>query len=140
MTRPLGHLDRFGVVVGDLDAAMAAYARVFGIRRFDLCRLDGRPVALGSSSTLRLERVEGNGGNDVVGQFSDRRGEGVRHAVFAPQGAEGVAALIEQAAAGDVPVVVDGDRACVSRRADFGDLALPVQSAPRPVVGQRHFN
>lgn len=140
MTLPLGHFDRFGVVVRDLDAAMAAYARVFGIRRFDLCRIDGRPVALGSSGTLRLELVEGSGGNDVVGQFSDRRGEGMSHAVFAPQGADGVAALIKQAAAGDVPVAVDGDRACVGRRADFGGLALLVQSAPPPVVGQRHFN
>lgn len=140
MSLRLGRFDRFGVVVRDLDAAMAACARVFGIRRFDLCRMDGRPSALGSSGALRLELVEGSGGGDTVGEFSDRRGEGMSHAVFVPPGADGVAALIEQAAALDVPLAISGGRIAVGERADFCGLAVLAESAPPPVLGQKNFS
>ena len=84
MSLPLGHFDRFGMVVGNLEAAMKAYAQVFGIRQFDLCEVDGRPAALGGFGSLRLELIEGSSGGDVCGEFFDRRGEGMSHAVFMP--------------------------------------------------------
>lgn len=49
-----GDFDRFGMIVRDLSAAMSAYARVFGIREFDLCEIHGRPAALGGLGSLRL--------------------------------------------------------------------------------------
>lgn len=140
MSLPLGSFDRVGMVVRNLEAAMTAHAQVFGIRQFDLCEIDGRPAALGSRGKLKLELIEGSSGNDAVGEFSDRRGEGMSHAVFTLPGSDAIAALVEQAAARDIAVQADGDRLAVGRRADLGGLALLVQPTAPRLVGRRRYD
>lgn len=135
-----GDLHRFGMIVRDLPAAMAAYARVFGIRTFDLCEIDGRPAALGGLGSLRLELIEGSGGGDVCGEFFDRRGEGMSHAVFARRGPHSLAQVAERARACGLAVEPGEQRLTVASRAQLGGLAIAVEHAPPRVLDQRSFN
>jgi methylmalonyl-CoA/ethylmalonyl-CoA epimerase len=140
MSLSLGRFNRFGMVVGNLEAAMQAYAQVFGIRQFELCRIDGRPAALGGFASLRLELVEGSPGGDVLGEFFDRRGEGMSHAVFVPDRDDAQEQLAGQAVALGMGVESSGDRLTIASRAQLGGLALVAQSAPLPVCGRRSFH
>ena len=139
MSLPLGRFERFGMVVGNLEAAMKAYAQVFGIRQFELCEIDGRPAALGGFGSLRLELIEGSTGGDVLGEFFDRRGEGMSHAVFVPDRDDAQEQLAGQAVALGMGVEISGDRLTLASRAQLGGLALVAQSAPSPVCGRRSF-
>ncbi len=139
MSLPLGRFDRFGMVVGNLEAAMKAYAQVFGIRQFGLCQIDGRPAALGGFGSLRLELIEGSAGGDVLGEFFDRRGEGMSHAVFMPDKDDTHERIAQRATALDLGVEINGDRLTVASRAQLGGLALVAQSAPPSIHGRRTF-
>lgn len=139
MTLPLGNFDRFGMVVGNLDAAMKAYAQVFGIRQFDLCEVDGRPAALGGFGSLRLELIEGSSGGDVVGEFFDRRGEGMSHALFVPEKDHSLERIAERATALGLGAETGPHRLTIASRHQLGGLALVVQSARPPIQGQRTF-
>lgn len=139
MSLPLGRFDRFGMVVGNLEAAMKAYAQVFGIRQFELCEVDGRPTAVGGFGSLRLELMEGSSGGDVYGEFFDRRGEGMSHAVFMPDKNHGIERVAERAKALDLGVETSHDRLTIASRARLGGLALVAQSAPPRIHGQRTF-
>jgi hypothetical protein len=118
---------------------MKAYAQVFGIRQFELCQIDGRPAALGGFGSLRLELIEGNTGGDVLGEFFDRRGEGMSHAVFMPDQDDAHERIAQRATALDLGVEINGDRLTVASRAQLGGLALVAQSAPPSIHGQRTF-
>ncbi|MGE0809509.1 MAG: VOC family protein [Immundisolibacter sp.] len=135
-----GDFDRFGVIVRDLPAAMAAYARVFGIREFDLCEIDGRPAALGGLGSLRLELIEGSGGGDVCGEFFERRGAGMSHAVFAGRGREPLARVAERAIAHRLAVEPSSARLTIASRAQLGGLAIAVEQVPPQVLGRRSFS
>jgi catechol 2,3-dioxygenase-like lactoylglutathione lyase family enzyme len=139
MTLPLGQFERFGMVVADLEQAMTAFARVFGIRQFDLCTLAGRPAALGGFGTLRLELLEGTSGTDVCGEFFERRGQGMSHAVFVPDD-DDHEALLQRAAALDVTVEAGADRLTFATRGHLGGLALVAQLAPDVFTDQRRFS
>ena len=139
MTLPLGNFDRFGMVVGNLEAAMKAYAQVFGIRQFDLCEVDGRAAALGGFGSLRLELIEGSSGGDVCGEFFDRRGEGMSHAVFVPDHNHSIERIAERATALNLGVETGQHRLTIASRAQLGGLALVAQSAPPSIYGRRTF-
>ncbi len=139
MTLPLGRFNHFGMVVGNLETAMDAYARVFGIRQFALCELAGRPAALGGFGSLRLELIEGSSGGDVYGEFFDRRGEGMSHAVFAPDDGS-TDALIQRATDLGLAVEPSEGRLSFTSRAQLGGLALVTQLLPPRVRGQRAFD
>jgi hypothetical protein len=140
MSLSLGRFNRFGMVVGNLEAAMKAYAQVFGIRQFELCQIDGRPAALGGFGSLRLELIEGSAGGDVLGEFFDRRGEGMSHAVFMPDQDDTFERIAQRAAALHLGVEISGDRLTIASRAQLGGLALVAQSAPLPICGRRSFH
>jgi hypothetical protein len=134
-----GRFDRFGVVVRKLDAAMAAYARVFGIREFALCEIDRRPAAIGGLGSLRLELIEGSGGRDVCGEFFDRRGEGMSHAVFLPEINDTAAAIAARAATLEIPVDAGPQRLYLATREQLSGLALAVDLREPPLRGHRQF-
>ena len=135
-----GDFDRFGMIVRDLPAAMAAYARVFGIREFALCEIDGRLAAIGGLGSLRLELIEGGSGGDVCGEFFDRRGEGMSHAVFAPRGKDTLALIAERASARGLVVEQGSERLTIGSRAQLGGLAIAVEHIPGRLLGRRSFN
>lgn len=139
MSLPLGRFDRFGMVVGNLEAAMKAYAQVFGIRQFGLCEIDGRPAALGGFGSLRLELIEGSAGGDVLGEFFERRGEGMSHAVFMPNKDDTHERIAQRATALDLGIETRHDRLTIASRAQLGGLALVAQSAQPAIHGQRTF-
>lgn len=134
-----GRFDRFGMVVRNLDAAMAAYAQVFGIRDFALCEFDGRSVAIGGLGSLRIELIEGSAGRDVCGEFFDRRGEGMSHAVFVPEINGAAPAIAARAAALEVPVDAGSQRLYLATREQLGGLALAVDLREPLVRGHRQF-
>jgi catechol 2,3-dioxygenase-like lactoylglutathione lyase family enzyme len=140
MSLQLGDFDRFGMVVDDLEAAMHAYARVFGIRQFDLCDIGGRPAALGGDGSLRLELIEGSGGGDVVGEFSARRRCGMSHAVFKPAPGDGLEHIASRAATHDLAAEAAGDRLTLASRDVLGGLALVAEAAPPPISDRRLFD
>ncbi|MGK2941722.1 MAG: VOC family protein [Immundisolibacter sp.] len=139
MTLPLGKFERFGMVVADLEPAMTAFARIFGIRQFDLCELAGRRAALGGFGSLRLELLEGTPGTDVCGEFFGRRGQGMSHAVFLPDEHDHTL-LLERAEALDVAVEADKDRLTFATRGQLGGLALVTQLTPEVFTDRRRFS
>jgi methylmalonyl-CoA/ethylmalonyl-CoA epimerase len=89
-----------GVAVGDLDEAIATYARLFGARlehRADVPDqgLEAASVLVGAS---RIELLATAGEDTPVGRFLDKRGPGMHHIAF--EVADVAAALEELAAAG----------------------------------------
>lgn len=139
MSLPLGRFDRFGMVVRHLDAAMKAYAQVFGIRQFDLCEIGGRPAALGGFGSLRIELLQGSSGGDVYGEFFDRRGEGMSHAVFEPARNTSLEQVAQDASRLGLDTETGDGRLNIASRAQLGGLALAVQSTAPRILGQRHF-
>lgn len=140
MSLQLGDFDRFGVVVDDLEAAMQAYARVFGIRQFDLCNIGGRQAAIGGAGSLRLELIESSGGSDVIGEFSARRRCGMSHAVFRLAPGDTGERLASRAAAQQLAVETAGGRLTFASRDVLGGLALVAEAAPPVIHGQRVFD
>lgn len=140
MTLQLGNFARFGMVVRDLRDAMAAYARVFGIRQFDLCEIDGRPAAVGGLGSLRIELIEGSGGRDVCGEFFDRRGAGMSHAVFTVQRGDDLASVADRAGAFGLPTETGANRLNLACRGQLGGLALVVESASPAVHDRRTYH
>lgn len=94
---PVDHLQRIGIVVAHLEAAVCAYAEVYGIDRWEITNVDdrslrssaahGRPVehtyrvARGENParTLRFELVEPGRGESSFREFLATKGPGVHH-------------------------------------------------------------
>jgi methylmalonyl-CoA/ethylmalonyl-CoA epimerase len=88
-------LHRLGVIVKDLRASAEEFSRFFGIKYWDIHRIDrrrlsharlrGQPVqhsylsAVGSTSGVALELVQPLDGDSVFSEFLERRGEGMHH-------------------------------------------------------------
>jgi methylmalonyl-CoA epimerase len=73
-----------GIAVGDLDAAIETYARLFGAVVEDRAQLDDQGVEAVSLQvgSGRLELLAPLGAETPVGRFLARRGPGLHHVAF----------------------------------------------------------
>ena len=96
----LGRLDHLGQVVDDLDAAIADYQRIFGMRVTLREELDAQAVeaAMLQAGNCRVELIRPTDPEGPVARFLEARGPGMHHIAFAVP--DVAAALAEVAAAG----------------------------------------
>jgi len=92
-------IDHIGIVVKDLDAAMASYAHALGVQgqreRLPERQIEIAFFAVGES---RIELVMPTSPESAVSRFLEKRGEGLHHVAY--RVADCAAALAEARAAG----------------------------------------
>jgi methylmalonyl-CoA/ethylmalonyl-CoA epimerase len=111
-----------GLVVRDIERAIEAYSRVFGMPAPEIIVTDGQEIAhtryRGEPTDARaklaffdmgqvtLELIEPLGGPSTWQEFLDERGEGVHHVAFFVKDTDQAVAFLEQ---NDITVVQQGD-------------------------------
>jgi hypothetical protein len=76
----------------------------------------------------------------VCGEFFDRRGEGMSHAVFTVQVDDSLAHVAGRASARALAVEAGQQRLTIASRRQLGGLALVAESAPPPIHARRTFS
>lgn len=81
----IGRLDHIGIAVKDLEAAVAAYARGFGLESVHREQVADQSVSTAflPLGETRLELLESTSPDGPIGRFVAKRGEGIHHLCFA---------------------------------------------------------
>lgn len=77
-------IDHIGIAVKDLDAAAAAFDRVFGLKVAVQEEIEDQQLiaALVATANVRFELMQPTTPDSVIGRFIERRGEGIHHVCF----------------------------------------------------------
>ena len=75
------YVDHVGVVVRDMEEALAFFHGIFGLQRPEVTDMEDQGVraALVEIGQTRLELLQPLGADTPVGRFLERRGEGLHH-------------------------------------------------------------
>jgi methylmalonyl-CoA/ethylmalonyl-CoA epimerase len=81
----IGRLDHIGIAVKDLEQAVAAYARGFGLEETHREAVADQAVtaAFLPIGETRLELLQSTSPDGPIGRFVEKRGEGIHHLCFA---------------------------------------------------------
>lgn len=77
-------IDHIGIAVKDIEAAAAAFERVFGLKVAAQEEIEDQQLiaALVPTANVRFELMQPTTPDSVVGRFIERRGEGIHHVCF----------------------------------------------------------
>ena len=102
-------IHHLGVAVGDLDEALATYARLFGAEVEHQATVDGQGVRAASLriGEGRVELLEPTGDDTPVGRFLAKRGPGMHHVAYE---VADVRATLEELAGAGADLIDDAPR------------------------------
>jgi methylmalonyl-CoA/ethylmalonyl-CoA epimerase len=102
-------IHHLGVAVGDLDEALATYARLFGAEVEHQATVDGQGVRAASLriGEGRVELLEPIGDDTPVGRFLAKRGPGMHHVAYE---VADVRATLEELAGAGADLIDDAPR------------------------------
>ncbi|MCX6377027.1 MAG: methylmalonyl-CoA epimerase [Armatimonadetes bacterium] len=94
----LKNLDHIGIVVEDLDAAVAQYTAVFGFSLHEVTdqRAQGMRIASLRLGELVVELMESTSPEGVLAAFREKRGTGVHHLAYRVSDIHGDLRLLQE--------------------------------------------
>lgn len=84
------HIEHIGMAVKDLDAAIAYYESVFGLKCYSIEEVADQKVrtAFFKLGDTKIELLESTDPEGPVGKFIEKKGEGIHHLAFAVENIE----------------------------------------------------
>jgi len=100
----LEKIDHIGVAVPDLEAAVAAYSRLFGVEpsHREIVESDGVETVIFEVGESRIELLGSLGPDSKIANFLEKRGGGIHHVAY---GVADVQATLERLAAEGVQLL-----------------------------------
>ena len=94
----LTHIEHIGIAVKDLEAAIAYYENVLGLKCYAVEEVKDQKVktAFFKIGQTKTELLESTASDGPVAKFIEKRGEGIHHMAFAVNNIENALAEAEQ--------------------------------------------
>ncbi|MBW6498776.1 MAG: methylmalonyl-CoA epimerase [Bacteroidales bacterium] len=87
----LSHIEHIGIAVKNLEASIAFYEEVLGLKCYAIEEVKEQRVktAFFMVGQTKVELLESTDPEGPIGKFIEKKGEGVHHLAFAAEGIEG---------------------------------------------------
>lgn len=93
----LTHIEHIGIAVKDLDASIAWYEKVLGLKCYSVEEVKEQHVrtAFFMIGQTKIELLESTDPEGPIGKFIEKKGEGIHHLAYAVKGLESALSEIE---------------------------------------------
>ncbi len=81
----LSHIEHIGIAVSNLEASVALYEKIFGLKCYKIEEVNEQKVrtAFFRIGQTKIELLESTDPGGPIGRFIEKRGEGIHHIAFA---------------------------------------------------------
>lgn len=92
------HIEHIGIAVKNLDASIAYYENVLGLKCYAIEEVKEQKVktAFFMAGQTKIELLESTDPEGPIGKFIEKKGEGMHHMAFAVENLEGALAEAEE--------------------------------------------